>query len=139
MWIPTLKQVDKQGPQVRLIINYNDGTNNIDDEILLGSRTDVPTLVRNRITQLTDLYSFADGLVPGTVTPAVADPAPTLIQQHQTTFSIDWFRWQQIQKAVNAGILSAADANVLAFQTKVKNEFNQVVTDTNIATALSLL
>lgn len=61
------------------------------------------------------------GIAPGTAIPIAlaAAPAPTA----QQTFFSDLAKWERIQDAIAAGIVDAAAAEVVAFKTQVKSEY----------------
>jgi hypothetical protein len=147
----TIANVYKEQSRLHVDVVYSDGVFTFTEPLYLSSAglTNLQRQVDQRKTQIADLYAFADTLTPGSVIAAPpADPAPTQQALNQQTFQRDWFRWQQVKKAIDAGLLTGSEAQVTAFKTRLSNEFTQVITDeTNAgkttaqawATALGLL
>jgi hypothetical protein len=147
----TIANVYKEQNRLHIDVTYTDGVFLFTEPVYLTS-AGLPAFQRQvdqRKTQIADLYAMADTLTPGsTIAAPAADPAPTQAQLNRQAFQNDWARWQQIKKAIDAGLLTGNEAQVAAFKTRLSNEFTQVITDeTNAgkptaqawATALGLL
>lgn len=67
MFTPTIKSIEKRNGSLRLIVNYFDGINDIQDEIFITSVQDLKQTMINRSQQLTDLYTFANSFNIGVV------------------------------------------------------------------------
>lgn len=67
MFNPTIQSVEKRNGTLRVVVNYTDSSNNVQDELFINSVQDLKLTLVTRAQQLTDLYAFADTFSPGVI------------------------------------------------------------------------
>lgn len=134
--VATIQNKFKENGRIHLEVRYTD--TGVDfTETLYFNATDLLSLqklVNARKAQIAAIYAFADSLTQGqTIDPPPSDPAPTTLQTDSAIFQQDWNRWVLVKRAIDAGILTGSETQVVNFKARVQTEFQQVITDAQAA------
>lgn len=125
MWNHTIKQVTKSGGRVSVAVEFTNGVETFEDTFNLNSAADMSWLksaVRGKIAQFEALYALADSLTVGSSVDTTVT-APTQAEIDRDKFLSDYYRWTQVKKAIDAGILTGSETPVVNLKNSVTSQF----------------
>lgn len=128
MWNAKITQITREGRgDYTAVITFDDGVDKFDESYSLSANRDLNSLqklVKNKILTLNTIKTFVSTLVVGDeISPSPDDQPPTQEQIEKQEFISDYNLLQRVQRAIDIGLLTGNEAQVVALKTKVQNEF----------------
>ncbi len=120
MFTPTIKSIDKRDGIIRLIVEFVNGAETVQEEFRLTSTTNLKDTLRTKAQQLDALYVATINVGEFDIS---ADPSPSQAELDKRTFFSDYSKWQQVKKLIDHGILIGTEPKVIALKGKVIDEF----------------
>lgn len=123
MWTANILQIDK--PSRTAVVQYSNGTDSFTDQITAQTMEEGKQIIINQLNKLNISTPLVEGPVDTTVVvpPPVVPPAPTQAELDRQVYSDDLMKLRRAKDLVDLGVILATNAQYLALQTKVKNEF----------------
>lgn len=125
-WIPSIKANENFQGVSRILVGFVNGTDYCEQYFYpSSSNLDANWLkaqVQAKIDQLNAAYTFTSALSKGVLDTTLTPVTKTQAQTDQQTFLTDYQTLRGMKNLIDLGVKTAADADYVALQTKVKNE-----------------
>lgn len=121
-WTVMATKKQKENGLVRVFLQYTNGTEIVEDNILISTLADLKRAVKQRI----DRFETADNLIknlPLNTPVDIGVVQPTQAEIDKQTFYNDMSKLDRLKQAVNLGILTGNEAIITNLVTKIKAEF----------------
>lgn len=121
-WSVMATKKQKENGLVRVFLQYTNGTEIVEDNILISTLADLKRAVKQRI----DRFETADNLIknlPLNTPVDIGVVQPTQAEIDKQTFYNDMSKLDRLKQAVNLGILTGNEAIITNLVTKIKAEF----------------
>ena len=125
MWTPNLRQIERVNGNVKLVVDFTNGTEKATQEYTLSSPQPLKYLVKPMIDNLNALDTFQGSLNVGSIdiTPDTVTPK-TQAEKDLEQFLKDYSLWVKVKNnLIDTGILTGNEAQVVALKSKVQSEF----------------
>lgn len=132
-WTANLKGKRQEASGVYLTVEFSDGTRGISKEILVNGSTlnDVKKIIKSEVDKQIKNELLLDSLPLDTKIPSpdaeiIPGPNPIILTQEELDkqqADTNYFKWLQVRGAIDAGILTGTEPDVVALKELVISEY----------------
>ena len=126
MFTPKIVSVDKNGSQVKVLVNFNNGQNTVDDYFALSPNQtpiELRRAIYSRVNQLNSLYIIADSIPLGTVS-SVTTVIPTQDELDENDFKQKYRKLLKIKEAIDVGVVNQNDTVYSSILSELQSKVN---------------
>lgn len=102
-------------------VTYGGDVESFTETYQVGSAKELENRIRVKVDQLTGTMAFANTLTVGNYTLPTGEATQAGLEEQQ--FLQDLARWRSVKNAIDLGILTGNETQVVALLNKVKSEF----------------
>lgn len=122
-WTARLESAERIGLDAVVRVVYTDGVQTIAETLRSADGKQIKQTARNRLAQLAAADAYVAAAAPGVID--VSEPAPvvptppTQAELDRAAWLLDYQRWLKVKTGIDAGIIDATAAAVVALKSKV--------------------